>query len=137
MSNQTNKRKSRKRKYGREKIKMEKIVTIIGRPNVGKSTLFNRLIGKSLSITDKEPGITRDVITNQCEWQGFNFTLVDTGGWDISTDEEITKIVNMKIKEEIEKADLILLVLDGQFPLGFLDDRIIQKLRYLKKKLLL
>ena len=63
------------------------IVAIVGRPNVGKSTLFNKLIGKRLSIVEDTPGVTRDRIYSECEWRGKYFMLVDTGGIEVKTDD--------------------------------------------------
>lgn len=114
---------------------MEAKVGIVGKPNVGKSTLFNRLIGKNLAIVDKQPGITRDINCSLCEWEEYKFTLIDTGGLDI-IDDEISKLVCDKIKQVINEASLILLVLDGQKPLLYLDQEIISILRKVNKKVI-
>ncbi len=90
------------------------IVTLVGRTNVGKSTLFNRLVGKRKSITEDVSGVTRDRIVDKVEWQNNEFQLVDTGGIDISSKE----MMNVEIKGQVEKAlletNLILFVVDGK-----------------------
>ena len=92
---------------------MEKtVVTIIGRINVGKSTLFNRIIKKKIAIVESEPGVTRDRIYAECEWKGKQFTLIDTGGIDSIKKEEIHKKINTQTELAIEEADLILLLVD-------------------------
>ena len=88
------------------------IVAIIGRVNVGKSTLFNRIIKKKTAIVENEPGITRDRIYAACEWKGHPFTLVDTGGVDFIKKEEIQKKIDVQIELAIEEADLIILLVD-------------------------
>jgi len=88
------------------------IVAIIGRVNVGKSTLFNRIIKKKTAIVENEPGITRDRIYAECEWKGHPFTLVDTGGVDFIKKEEIQKKIDVQIELAIEEADLIILLVD-------------------------
>ena len=88
------------------------IVAIIGRVNVGKSTLFNRIIKKKTAIVENEPGITRDRIYAECEWKGQPFILVDTGGVDFIKKEEIQKKIDVQIELAIEEADLIILLVD-------------------------
>lgn len=112
------------------------IVTIVGRTNVGKSTLFNRLVGKKKSITEDISGVTRDRIVDKVEWQGDEFLLVDTGGLDISNKE----MMNQEIKSQVEKAlletDLILFVVDGKEGLNPYDDEIADVIRHYKKKVI-
>ncbi|HZK10920.1 MAG TPA: ribosome biogenesis GTPase Der, partial [Atribacterota bacterium] len=88
------------------------IVAIIGRVNVGKSTLFNRIIKKKTAIVENEPGITRDRIYAECEWKGHPFILVDTGGVDFIKKEDIQKKIDVQIELAIEEADLIILLVD-------------------------
>ncbi len=88
------------------------IVAIIGRINVGKSTLFNRITRKRTAIVENEPGITRDRIYAECEWKGQQFTLVDTGGVDFVKREEIQKKITIQTELAIKEADLIILLVD-------------------------
>ena len=88
------------------------IVAIIGRINVGKSTLFNRITKKRTAIVENEPGITRDRIYAECEWKGQQFTLVDTGGVDFIKREEMQKKIAVQTELAIEEADLIILLVD-------------------------
>ena len=76
------------------------LVAIVGRPNVGKSMLFNKLVGKRLSIVEDTPGITRDRLYAETDWNGRSFTLVDTGGIEPSTDDEI--LLFMRRQAEID-----------------------------------
>ncbi len=92
---------------------MEKtVVSIIGRINVGKSTLFNRITKKKIAIVESEPGVTRDRIYAECEWKGKQFTLIDTGGIDSIKKEKIHKKINTQTELAIKEADLILLLVD-------------------------
>lgn len=88
------------------------VVAIVGRPNVGKSTLFNKLIGTRLSIVDDKPGVTRDRIYGDCEWLGHNFLLVDTGGIEPNTDDVILSQMRSQAEIAIDTADVIVLVTD-------------------------
>lgn len=91
---------------------MKSVVAIVGRPNVGKSTLFNKLIGTRLSIVDDTPGVTRDRIYGDCEWLGHNFLLVDTGGIEPYSDDVILKQMRAQAEIAIETADVIIFVTD-------------------------
>lgn len=94
---------------------MEKpIVAIIGRPNVGKSTLFNQILGKRISIIDDTPGVTRDRIYADTEWQNKRFTLVDTGGIDTITDDVLLNEMKQQAEVAIDTADVIVFLLDGR-----------------------
>lgn len=88
------------------------IVAVVGRPNVGKSTLFNKLIGKRLSIVEDTPGVTRDRIYAECEWRNRTFMLVDTGGIEPKTDDVILSQMKRQAELAIERADVIILVVD-------------------------
>lgn len=88
------------------------IVAVVGRPNVGKSTLFNKLIGKRLSIVDNTPGVTRDRIYSKCEWRSREFMLVDTGGIEPKTTDEILIQMRRQAQIAIDKASVIILVTD-------------------------
>ena len=88
------------------------VVAIVGRPNVGKSTLFNKLIGKRLSIVDDTPGVTRDRIYGDCEWLGHNMLLVDTGGIEPYSDDIILSQMRRQAQLAIDSADVIVLVTD-------------------------
>ena len=88
------------------------IVAVVGRPNVGKSTLFNKLIGKRLSIVEDTPGVTRDRIYAECEWRNRSFMLVDTGGIEPKTDDVILSQMKRQAELAIERADVVILVVD-------------------------
>ena len=88
------------------------IVAVVGRPNVGKSTLFNKLIGKRLSIVEDTPGVTRDRIYAECEWRNRSFMLVDTGGIEPKTDDVILSQMKRQAELAVERADVIILVVD-------------------------
>ena len=87
-------------------------VAIVGRPNVGKSTLFNKLVGQRLSIVDDTPGVTRDRIYSRCEWLGREFMLVDTGGIEPKTDDVILAQMREQAMLAVESADVIIFVAD-------------------------
>ena len=112
------------------------IVTLVGRTNVGKSTLFNKLVGKRKAITEDENGVTRDRVYDKVEWTGKEFILADTGGLDISNKE----IMNQEIKSQVEKAllesDLILFVVDGREGINPHDFEISNELRKYNKKVI-
>lgn len=105
------------------------IVSIIGKPNVGKSTLFNRLVGKRLSITEDTPGVTRDRLYSEVEWQNNYFLLVDTGGLELEDTGDFNKEIEMQADIAIDSSDLILLLVDGREGLTNLDALIAEKLR--------
>ena len=88
------------------------VVAVVGRPNVGKSTLFNKLIGQRLSIVEDTPGVTRDRIFADCEWRGRTFMLADTGGIEPKTDDIILAQMRRQAQLAIEQADVIILVTD-------------------------
>jgi len=88
------------------------VVAVVGRPNVGKSTLFNKLIGQRLSIVEDTPGVTRDRIYSKCEWLGHEFMLVDTGGIEPNSDDVILSQMRRQAELAISKADVIILVTD-------------------------
>ena len=88
------------------------IVAIVGRPNVGKSTLFNKLTGKRVSIVDDTPGVTRDRIYGDCEWRNRHFLLIDTGGIEVSDSDEIGSQMRIQAQLAIDAADVIIFVTD-------------------------
>ena len=88
------------------------VVAIVGRPNVGKSTLFNKLVGARLSIVDDTPGVTRDRIYGDCEWLGRHFLLIDTGGIEPRADDVILKQMRRQAQLAVDSADVIILVTD-------------------------
>lgn len=88
------------------------VVAVVGRPNVGKSTLFNKIIGKRLSIVEDTPGVTRDRIYSKCEWRGRQFMLVDTGGIEPNSSDIILTQMRRQAELAIENADVIILVTD-------------------------
>ena len=88
------------------------IVAIVGRPNVGKSLLFNKLTGRRMAIVEDTPGVTRDRIYGDCEWNGRSFLLVDTGGIEPGTGSEMLKFMRRQAEIAIETATVIVMVVD-------------------------
>ncbi|MDD3243214.1 MAG: 50S ribosome-binding GTPase, partial [Eubacteriales bacterium] len=95
-------------------MKRKPIVAIVGRPNVGKSTFFNRMIGRQMSIVEDTPGVTRDRLYADTKWQDFPFTLVDTGGIEMDSDDIIKRQMKVQAQLAAETADLILFFVDGK-----------------------
>ncbi len=91
---------------------MKPLVAIVGRPNVGKSMLFNKLIGQRLAIVEDTPGVTRDRIYGECEWVGRKFMLVDTGGIEPNTDDQILTFMREQAQIAIDHADVIIFLTD-------------------------
>ena len=115
----------------------EKIIAVVGRPNVGKSTLVNRIAGKRLSIVDDKPNITRDRIYIDASWQNKKFVLIDTGGIVEGNSDEFVDNINKQVDIAIDEADLILFLVDAKTGLNPFDYDIANKLRQSTKKVLL
>lgn len=113
------------------------LVAIVGQPNVGKSSLFNRLTKSRTAIVTDEPGTTRDRQYGKSEWNGITFSVVDTGGWVDNSDDVFEGEINRQVEIAIEEADLILFMVDIQAGLGDLDQSIAQLLRQTSKPVLL
>lgn len=113
------------------------VVAIVGRPNVGKSTFFNRCVGARDAIVYDTPGVTRDRLYREVEWSGYKFLLVDTGGLMPDTTEEITSQVKQQVTLAIEEADVIIFVVDGKQGMTGADEDIANMLRRTKKPLIL
>ncbi|WP_027356827.1 ribosome biogenesis GTPase Der [Desulfofundulus thermocisternus] len=113
------------------------VVAIVGRPNVGKSTLFNRLVGNRVAIVEDEPGITRDRLYRDAEWAGRVFTLVDTGGLDFAGSGDIPRQVRRQVELAIEEADVILFLVDARAGLTSTDEDTAALLRRTRKPVLL
>ena len=116
---------------------MSNIVVIVGRPNVGKSTLFNRLIQKKQAIVDNESGVTRDRQYAKTDWNGIKFSLVDTGGYTQSSDDTFEKEIKRHVNSAIEEAKLILFLVDVQSGITDLDFYVSKMLKSVSKKVLL
>src|ERR1700733_9329030 len=97
-------------------------VAIVGRPNVGKSTLFNRLIGEKKAITDDIGGVTRDRIYGECEWGGKTFNVIDTGGFVAHSADIFEKHIREQVLIAIEEADLLLFMVDASCGITDYDD---------------
>ncbi len=111
-------------------------VVVIGRPNVGKSTLVNRIIGSREAIIEDKPGVTRDRVRYEAEWNGKRFIIVDTGGWEPSG-EGITMKIAAAAESAIADADLILFVIDGKVGTQSEDEALVSLLRKSQKKIML
>ncbi len=112
------------------------VVAIVGRPNVGKSTIFNRIIGERVSIVEDRPGITRDRIYSSAEWTGHSFYLIDTGGIDIG-DEPLLLQMRQQAEIAIDEADVIIFVVDGRDGLTNADEDVAHMLFRSKKPIVL
>ena len=112
---------------------MSNIVAIVGRPNVGKSTLFNRLIGKRRAIVNEESGVTRDRNYGKSEWNGKEFSVIDTGGYVCNSDDVFEEEINMQVLLAIDEADVILFMVDAETGITDLDENFARLLRNVKK----
>ena len=111
------------------------VVAVVGRPNVGKSSFFNRVAGSRVSIVDDEPGVTRDRICAEAEWSGRRFLLIDTGGIDDGRDDEIFSLMREQAMIAMDMADLIIFMVDGKEGLIAQDLEIAELLRRASKKI--
>ncbi|MDR0334049.1 MAG: ribosome biogenesis GTPase Der [Dysgonamonadaceae bacterium] len=116
---------------------MQNLVAIVGRPNVGKSTLFNRLTQSRQAIVTEVPGTTRDRQYGKVFWNGREFSLVDTGGWVVNSDDVMEDEINKQVRIAIEEADVILFIVDVMNGLTDLDMSVAQMLRQSKKKVVI
>lgn len=116
---------------------MSQLVAIVGRPNVGKSTLFNRLTQSRTAITDPTAGTTRDRQYGKVDWNGREFSIVDTGGWVVNSDDVFESEINKQVGLAIEQADVILFVVDAMNGVTDLDDHVAQILRRSRKPVIL
>lgn len=113
------------------------IVAIVGRPNVGKSTLANRFFGARKAIVDSQPGVTRDRLYFDCDWCGYNFTVIDTGGIIPGEEDEMASNINSQVEIATKQADVILFLVDGQEGLTPIDQDIARILRKATKPVFL
>ncbi|MCC3373496.1 ribosome biogenesis GTPase Der [Cohnella sp. REN36] len=104
------------------------VIAIVGRPNVGKSTIFNRIIGDRLAIVEDKPGITRDRIYGTGEWSGRTFSVIDTGGIEIDGEDGIMRLVRMQAELAIEEADVIVFMVDAKAGVTNADEEVAQML---------
>ncbi len=111
------------------------IIAIIGKPNVGKSTLFNRIAGKKQAIVYDEPGVTRDRHYQECEWSGKNFTLIDTGGFLPKSNNIFEKAIKEQVKIAVEESDAIIFLLDFETGINSIDEEIAKFLRKSQKQI--
>jgi GTP-binding protein len=112
------------------------IVALLGRPNVGKSTLINRFLGRREAIVEDTPGVTRDRVTYECQWNGRDFMVMDTGGWE-SKPDGISIGVSAIAELAMQEADVLALVIDAQVGALEEDDVLVQELRRMKKPIVL
>jgi len=113
------------------------IVALVGRPNVGKSTLFNRLVGRSQAIVEDQPGTTRDRIYATTVWNDKPFTVVDTGGLDSSSDSDLSRAIRRQAETAIEEADVIVFMVDARSGLTAMDHDVADQLRGVRQPVVL
>ncbi len=116
---------------------MSNIVAIVGRPNVGKSTLFNRLTQNRQAITDEISGVTRDRHYGKTDWSGYDFSLIDTGGYVHGSDDVFETEIRRQVSLAIDEANVILFLVDGQVGITDLDLEVSKMLRKTEKKVIL
>lgn len=116
---------------------MKPIVAVVGRPNVGKSTLFNKLVGDRVAIVDNMPGVTRDRLYRETEWNGTEFVLVDTGGLEPRNNDFMMTKIKQQAEVAMTEADVILFIVDGKAGVNPLDEEIAYILRKKNKPVLL
>jgi GTP-binding protein len=112
---------------------MSNILAIVGRPNVGKSTLFNRLIGSRVAIVEEISGVTRDRIYGVSEWNGIDFSVIDTGGYVKGSDDIFEEEIRKQVEIAIDEATVILFVVDVTIGITDLDTTVANLLRRSKK----
>ncbi|MBQ8586314.1 MAG: ribosome biogenesis GTPase Der, partial [Butyricicoccus sp.] len=113
------------------------LVAVVGRPNVGKSTFFNKIAKKRISIVEDTPGVTRDRIYADCEWLNYKFTLIDTGGIEPKTDDIMLKQMRRQAEIAIETCDVILFFTDGRTGMTADDEDVATMLRKSRKPVIL
>ena len=113
------------------------LVAIVGRPNVGKSTFFNQMVGKRIAIVEDTPGVTRDRVYADCEWQNYKFTLIDTGGIDPNSDDPLLSQMRRQAEIAIETCDVILFFVDGKTGMTADDEDVADMLRRSGKPVML
>ena len=113
------------------------LVAIVGRPNVGKSTFFNQMAGHRIAIVEDTPGVTRDRVYADCEWQKYKFTLIDTGGIDPNSDDPLLSQMRRQAEIAIETCDVILFFVDGKQGMTADDEDVADLLRRAGKPVLL
>ena len=116
---------------------MKQVVAIVGRPNVGKSTLFNKLVGDRLSIVKDEPGVTRDRLYREMEWAGKEFLLVDTGGLEPRSNDFMMTKIKQQAQVAIDEAEVVIFLVDGKAGITGLDEDVATVLRKKDKKVVL
>ncbi|TDI49405.1 MAG: ribosome biogenesis GTPase Der [Acidobacteria bacterium] len=110
-------------------MSVKPVVAVVGRPNVGKSTLVNRIIGSRSAVVEKRPGVTRDRREYEADWAGRDFILVDTGGWEVKPDGDLNRSIREQAEGAVSGADAVILVVDGTTELTNDDTGVISILR--------